>query len=351
MNIQSALSRISAMEDLSTEEMVDVMRQIMSAGATDVQIGAFLLAMRMKGESIDEITGGVQVLREFASRVQVSGPHLVDIVGTGGDGANLFNVSTAACFVVAAAGGRVAKHGNRSVSSSCGSADVLEAAGVRLDISPTQVAQCVNELNIGFMFALMHHSAMRHVTVARNELGMRTLFNVLGPMANPAGLTRQLIGVYDRKLCRPVAEVLQRLGSEHVMVVHSQDGLDEISLAADTFVVELKDDVINEYELRPEQFGFEREPLHGLAVKDADSSLQLLRAALAGEKGYQEKENKDDLRAQRAARLVALNAGAGLYVAGVADSVASGVAMASVTLESGAALEKLQQLATLTQAF
>jgi len=342
MDIQKALARLSEKQDLSTEEMVDVMRQIMSAGSTDVQIGAFLLGMRIKGETIDEITGGVQVLREFASGVQVSGPHLVDIVGTGGDGANLFNVSTAACFVVAAAGGRVAKHGNRSVSSSSGSADVLEAAGVRLDISPEQVARCVNELGIGFMFALMHHSAMRHVTVARNELGLRTLFNILGPMSNPAGLTRQLIGVYDRALCRPVAEVLQRLGSEHVMVVQSDDGLDEISLAADTHVAELKNGEIREYALQPEQLGFKREPLQDLVVDGVDSSLQLLTAALGGEQ---------DERSRRAANLIALNAGAALYVAGIADSISDGVVLANNVLSSGAGLEKLQQLAAMTQGF
>jgi len=342
MNIQMALGRISEKQDLSTEEMVVVMRQIMSAGSTDVQIGAFLLGMRIKGETIDEITGGVQVLREYASGVQVSGPHLVDIVGTGGDGANLFNVSTAACFVVAAAGGRVAKHGNRSVSSSSGSADVLEAAGVRLDISPEQVADCVDELGIGFMFALMHHSAMRHVTVARNELGMRTLFNILGPMANPAGLTRQLIGVYDRALCRPMVEVLQRLGSEHVMVVHSDDGLDEISLAADTFVAELRNSQITEYRLQPEKLGFKRESLNDLAVEGVDESLQLLTSALAG---------SQDQRSLKAAHVIALNAGAGLYVAGIADSVLAGVTLANDILSSGAALEKLQQLVAMTQAF
>lgn len=342
MDIQAALSRIADNKDLSTEEMVAVMRQIMSAGSTDVQIGAFLLGMRVKGETIDEITGGVQVLREFASGVQVSGPHLVDIVGTGGDGANLFNVSTAACFVVAAAGGRVAKHGNRSVSSSSGSADVLEAAGVRLDISPDQVAQCVNELGIGFMFALMHHSAMRHVTVARNELGLRTLFNVLGPMANPAGLARQLIGVYDRALCRPVAEVLQRLGSEHVLVVNSDDGLDEISLAADTHVAELKDGEVQDYMLQPEQLGFQREPMQDLVVDGVESSLQLLTAALGGEQ---------DERSQRAARLIALNAGAALYVAGISDSIKEGVTTARDILSNGTGLEKLQQLAAMTQSF
>jgi anthranilate phosphoribosyltransferase len=342
MDIQTALGRVAEQQDLSTEEMAEVMRQIMSAGATDVQIGAFLLGLRMKGETIDEITGGVQVLREYASGVDVDGPNLVDIVGTGGDGANLFNVSTAASFVVAAAGGRVAKHGNRSVSSSSGSADVLEAAGVRLDISPEQVSNCVDELGIGFMFAQMHHSAMRHVIVARKELGLRTLFNILGPMANPAGLTRQLIGVYDRALCRPIAEVLKRLGSEHVMVVHSDDGLDEISLAADTHVVELKNGEIHEYSLQPEQLGFDRAPLEDLCVDGVNASLELLTAALAGEQ---------DQRSQRAAHLIALNAGAALYVAGVAESVIAGIDLANVILANGKGLEKMQKLAEMTQGF
>lgn len=343
MDIQTALGRIAEKQDLSTREMAEVMRQIMSGSTTDVQIGAFLLGMRIKGETINEITGGVQVLREFASGVQVSGPHLVDIVGTGGDGANLFNVSTAACFVVAAAGGRVAKHGNRSVSSSSGSADLLEAAGVRLDISPEQVTRCVNELGVGFMFALMHHSAMRHVTVARNELGLRTLFNILGPMANPAGLTRQLIGVYDRDLCRPMVEVLQRLGSDHVLVVHSEDGLDEISLAADTHIAELKNGEIREYTVQPEQLGLTRESMADLTVEGVDASLQLITAALAG-------GEKED-RIQRAANMIALNAGAALYVAGIADSISAGVSLASDVLADGSGLEKLQQLANMTQDF
>lgn len=342
MDIQTALGRIAEKQNLSRPEMVDVMRQIMSAGSTDVQIGAFLLGMRIKGETIDEITGGVQVLREFASGVKVEGPHLVDIVGTGGDGANLFNVSTAASFVVAAAGGRVAKHGNRSVSSSSGSADLLEAAGVKLDITPDQVAHCVNELGIGFMFALMHHSAMRHVSLARRELGLRTLFNVLGPMANPAGLKCQLIGVYDRVLCRPVAEVLQRLGSEHVLVVHSEDGLDEISLAADTHVAELKNGAVTEYVLQPEQLGFQRQSMQDLVVEDVSSSLRIITSALAGEK---------DARSQRAAHMIALNAGAALYVAGVTSSVSDGVSTANEVLASGVGLEKLQQLADMTQGF
>lgn len=342
MNIQTALGRIAEKQDLTTEEMVDVMRQIMSAGSTDVQIGAFLLGMRIKGETIDEITGGVQVLREFASGVKVTGPNLVDIVGTGGDGANLFNVSTAACFVVAAAGGRVAKHGNRSVSSSSGSADVLEAAGVKLDITPGEVARCVDKLGVGFMFALMHHSAMRHVSLARKELGLRTLFNVLGPMANPAGLKNQLIGVYDRVLCRPVAQVLQRLGSEHVMVVHSEDGLDEISLAADTHVAELKNGVVSEYKLQPEQLGFKRQGMQDLVVDGVEQSLQLITSALAGEQ---------DPRSQRAAHMIALNAGAALYVAGVVASIVEGVNTANDILANGAGLEKLQQLAAMTRGF
>jgi anthranilate phosphoribosyltransferase len=219
---------------------------------------------------------------------------------------------------------------------------VLEAAGVRLDVTPDQVAHCVNELGIGFMFALMHHSAMRHVSLARKELGLRTLFNVLGPMANPAGLKCQLIGVYDHVLCRPVAEVLQRLGSEHVLVVHSQDGLDEISLAADTHVAELKDGVVNEFTLQPEQLGFRRESMQDLVVDDVASSLLLITSALAGEK---------DARSQRAAHMIALNAGAALYVAGVADSISSGVSMANEVLAGGAGLEKLQQLAAMTQSF
>lgn len=342
MDILAALGRIAEKQNLTTAEMVDVMRQVMSAGATDVQIGAFLLGMRVKGETIDEIIGGVQVLREFATGVKVEGPHLVDIVGTGGDGANLFNVSTASCFVVAAAGGRVAKHGNRSVSSSSGSADLLEAAGVRLDITPEQVAQCVNELGIGFMFALMHHSAMRHVSLARKQLGLRTLFNILGPMANPAGLKRQLIGVYHRSMCRPVAEVLQRLGSEHVLVVNSMDGLDEISLAADTHVAELQHGVVIEYKLQPEELGFARGSLQTLVVDDVAASLQLITSALAGEK---------DERSQRAAHMIAMNAGAALYVAGVADSITDGVERANAVLASGVGLMKLQQLASMTQGF
>ena len=231
MDIKTALEALVSGQHLSSAEMRDLMRQIMTGHATEAQIGAFLVALRIKGETIDEIAGAVEVMRELATAVEVSGDYLVDIVGTGGDESNLFNVSTAATFVVAAAGGRVAKHGNRSVSSNSGAADLLEAAGVNLNLNSAQVALCVEELGLGFMFAPAHHSAMKHAIGPRKELGLRTIFNILGPMTNPAGVTRQLIGVYKKELCKPMAEVLGRLGAEHIMVVHSDDGLDEISIA------------------------------------------------------------------------------------------------------------------------
>jgi anthranilate phosphoribosyltransferase len=339
MDIKQALARIADRQDLSLDQMQAVMGQIMNGAATDAQIGAFLMGLRMKGESLDEITGAVMVMRELASGVDVSGEHLVDIVGTGGDGANLFNVSTAAAFVVAAGGGKVAKHGNRSVSSSSGSADLLETAGVVLGLAPAQVTACVDKIGVGFMFAPSHHSAMRHAIGPRGELGLRTIFNLLGPMTNPAGVQRLLIGVYDAALCRPVAEVLNRLGAEHVMVVHSEDGLDEISAAAATHVAEVKDGTVNEYDVCPEDLGLERTSLEGLEVSGADESLDLIRAALSGAPGD---------RAERARRVVALNAGAALYVAGLAESLANGVAIAGQLLESGRPWAKLEALVDYT---
>jgi len=307
----------------------------MSGTATDAQIGAFLMGLRLKGETVEEITGAVMVMRELASGVEVSGEHLVDIVGTGGDGANLFNVSTAAAFVVAAGGGRVAKHGNRSVSSSSGSADVLEAAGVTLGITPPQVAECVEKIGVGFMFAPAHHSAMRHAIGPRRELAVRTIFNLLGPMTNPAGVKRLLIGVYDRTLCRPVAEVLNRLGAEHVMVVHSDDGLDEISAASVTHVAEAKNGVISEYDISPEELGLQRASLEGLEVANADESLALIRLALSGAPGD---------RAERARRVVALNAGAALYVAGLTANLAEGVREAGRLLGTGTPWARVEAL-------
>jgi anthranilate phosphoribosyltransferase len=339
MDIKQALARIADSGDLSLEEMQAVMRQIMTGDSSDAQTGAFLMGLRMKGESLDEITGAVMVMRELASGVRVSGDHLVDIVGTGGDGANLFNVSTASSFVVASGGGLVAKHGNRSVSSSSGSADVLEAAGVSLDLEPSQVAGCVEDVGIGFMFAPMHHSAMRHAIGPRKEMGLRTIFNILGPMTNPAGVRRLLIGVYDAGLCRPVAEVLDRLGAEHVMVVNSRDGLDEISAAAPTHVVEARDGSIEEYELAPPDLGLEFTSLDGLEVDSALESLDLIRAALSGAPGD---------RAARARRVVALNAGAALYVAGLQASVKDGVTEASRLLQSGTPWARMEALADYT---
>ena len=340
MDIKQALEIVVLGTDLSAAEMRDVMRQIMTGNASEAQIGAFLVALRMKGESIDEIAGAVEVMRELATGVKVSGQGLVDIVGTGGDESNLFNVSTASTFVVAAAGGSVAKHGNRSVSSNSGAADVLEAAGVNLNLSPEQVALCVQALGVGFMFAPAHHSAMKHAIGPRRELGLRTIFNILGPMTNPAGVTRQLIGVYDQALCKPMAEVLGRLGAEHIMVVHSADGLDEISIATETAVAEYRDGVVREYSIAPEDFMIQRQSLEGLAVDNAEQSLALINDAL----GKQATDN-----GAKAADLIALNAGAALYVAGCAASIKEGVAMAQDAIGAGLARAKLTDLATFTQ--
>lgn len=340
MNIQQALGCVINREDLNTEEMVAVMRQIMTGEATPAQIGGFLVALRMKGETLDEITGAATVMRELAAGVQLDTENLVDTCGTGGDGANLFNVSTAGAFVVAAAGGRVAKHGNRSVSSSTGSADVLEAAGVALDLSPEQVAGCVNDIGVGFMFAPAHHSAMKHAIGPRKELGQRTIFNMLGPMTNPAGVKRQVIGVFNRDLCRPMAEVLGRLGSEHVMIVHAADGLDEISLACETYVAELKDGAVSEYTIKPEDFDIATQNLDGLSVSSAEESLALIQNALS---------KRDSEAGQKAADIIALNAGAAIYVSGVAQTLVEGVAMAQDAVGSGLAKEKITELAAYTR--
>jgi anthranilate phosphoribosyltransferase len=341
MDIKQALARIAEKQDLSLKEMQAVMGQIMGGAATDAQIGAFLMGLRLKGETLDEITGAVMVMRDLASGVEVGGGNLVDIVGTGGDGANLFNVSTASAFVVAAGGGRVAKHGNRSVSSSSGSADLLEAAGVRLGLAPADVTRCVEQVGVGFMFAPAHHSAMKHAIGPRKEMGVRTIFNILGPMTNPAGVKRLLIGVYAKALCRPVAEVLSRLGAEHVMVVHSEDGLDEISAAAATHVAEAKDGTVREFDVSPADLGHEPVSLDGLEVSGADESLALIRAALSGAPGD---------TADRARRVIALNAGAALYVAGLAENLPQGVARADHLLASGKSWARVEALVDFTAA-
>ena len=340
MNIQQALARVVENDNLSREDMAAVMRQVMSGDATGAQIGGLLVALRMKGETTDEIAGAAQVMRELATPVDVADPHLVDLVGTGGDDANLFNVSTASSFVVAAAGAKVAKHGNRSVSSTSGSSDVLEHLGVPLDLVPEQVARAINEVGVGFMFAPAHHSAMRHAVGPRKELGLRTLFNILGPLTNPAGVRRQVIGVFAADLCQPMAEVLKALGAEHAMIVHSDDGLDEISIAAGTRVVELRDGSISSYHITPEEFSLERQSLDGLSVNSAAASAAIINDALSG---------KDDATSSKAAAMLALNAGATIYVSGVAATLADGVAMAEDVLASGQAAEKLKQFIDFTQ--
>lgn len=342
MDIKEALNRVVNQLDLSTAEMQDVMRLIMTGQCTDAQIGAFLMGMRMKSETIDEIVGAATVMRELAAPVQIKAERLVDTCGTGGDGMNVFNVSTAAAFVVAAAGGRVAKHGNRAVSGKSGSADLLEAAGVYLNLKPEQVARCVESVGVGFMFAPAHHGAMKHAIGPRRELGLRTVFNMLGPMTNPAGVKHQVIGVFSQALCRPMAEVLQRLGSQHVLVVHASDGLDEISLAAPTHVAELKDGVISEYRIQPEDFGIRSQTLIGLTVDDAQGSLALIRDAL----GKRKTDN-----GQKAADMIVLNAGAALYAADLATSLKEGVQLAQDALHTGLAWEKLDELVSFTAVY
>jgi anthranilate phosphoribosyltransferase len=338
MEISQALNRLLKRENLSGEEMQSVMQTIMSGQATDAQIGGLLMALRMKGETIEEIAAAAQVMRSLSVGVDIADrTGLTDTCGTGGDGANIFNVSTATAFVAAAGGAKVAKHGNRSVSSKSGSADLLEAAGVNLNLTANQVAACVEELGVGFMFAPAHHGAMKHVIAARKELGVRTIFNLLGPLTNPAKAPSQVLGVYDRSLLVPFAEVLKQLGSEHVMVVHSDDGLDEISVAASTHVAELKNGAIREWTIDPQEYDMDHASLEGLSVDSAQQSLNIIRAAFHNSEG--------------AARdIICLNAGAALYVSGVASSFADGVLQARSTIAQGLAQAKLDQFIELTQA-
>lgn len=336
MDMSSAIRAMTERRDLTVEQMRAIMRTIMTGEATPAQIGGFLIGLRMKGECVDEITAAAEVMRELATPVRVAHPHLVDTCGTGGDAVGTFNISTASAFVVAAAGGKVAKHGNRSVSSKSGSADVLEAAGVDIDLTPEQVARCIDEIGVGFMFAPKHHVAMRHAIGPRREMGVRTLFNLLGPLTNPAGARRQVLGIFDRSFQRPVAEVLHKLGSEHVLVVHASDGLDEISIGAPTEVVELRAGHIHAYMIEPEQFGLTRAGLKSICVKDAQASLAMMHRLLHGESGP-------------ARDIVALNAGAALYTAGVADTLKHGVERAAAAIDSGTALAKLDALVAFTR--
>jgi anthranilate phosphoribosyltransferase len=336
--VQQAIAQLVERRDLTQAEMHAAMMAVMTGEATPAQIGAFLVALRMKGETVAEMTAAAQVMRTLSSKValQVNRKHLVDTCGTGGSGIPLFNISTASAFVVACAGGFVAKHGNRSVTSKSGSADLLEAAGVNLELTPEHVTHCVHEIGVGFMFAVKHHSAMKHAIGPRREIGIRTIFNVLGPLTNPADAPNQVLGVFGAALVRPIADVLQNLGSEHVLVVHSEDGLDEISLAAPTHIAELKDGVIREYTITPEELGLQRQSIDTLMVGNAVESLALVKTALT--------DNHS-----KAADIVALNAGAAIYAANLCSTLKQGVDMARDVLGTGIAWEKMQEFAVFTQ--
>ena len=338
MNIQQVLQQLLDKQALTFAEMREVMHFIMSGSATDAQMGGFLIALRCKGETIDEIAAAVEVMRELANKVTVNGAHIIDTCGTGGDGASTFNISTTCAFVVAAAGGQVAKHGNRSVSSRCGSADLLEVAGVNLNLNTEQVEQCVNDIGVGFLFAPKHHGAMKHTIHVRKEMGVRTLFNLLGPLSNPAGAPNQLIGVFAKEWVEPLAHVLKKMGSQHVLVVNADDGLDEISIASATSVAELKDGQVSTYTITPEQFGFNRASLAELAVDNAETSLVIVKSVL---------DNQDSA----AKDIVLLNAGAAIYAANLTDTLAAGIEKARHVIASGEAKAKLDALIAYSQKF
>jgi anthranilate phosphoribosyltransferase len=335
VDVRNALARLAERKNLSQEESRSVFAEVMSGDATPAQIGALLMAFRVKGETAEEIAGAAQTMRALSTRVEVDVPYLVDTCGTGGSGAKLFNISTAAAFVAAAAGAHVAKHGNRKMTSASGSADLLEAAGARLDLTPAQIAQCIREVGVGFLFAQAHHSAMRYAAPVRQELGVRTLMNLLGPLTNPAGARRQVIGVFSPLFQETLARVLKLLSAEHVLVVHS-NGLDEIALDSSSYVVELKDGQISGYEITPEQFGIQRRSVAELHGDSPEASLALVRQALA----------EPD---SAAADIVSLNAGAAIYASGVANSLANGVLMAQDAIAAGLARERLDEFVRFTR--
>jgi anthranilate phosphoribosyltransferase len=337
MTPKAALQKLIDHVDLTHDEMLDVMGQIMRGEFTHAQTAGLLMGLRVKGETVDEIAAAAQVMRELAAKVKVvDDTYLVDTCGTGGAVNKAFNVSTSSAFVAAGAGARIAKHGNRAASSKTGSADVLEALGVNINLMPDQVAQCVNDIGIGFMFAPNHHSAMKHAAPIRRELGVRTLFNLLGPLTNPAGAKRQVMGVFHKDLVGLLARTLQRLGSTHVMVVHSADGMDEISFSGDTYVAELKDGAVTEYTINPQQFGLPLHSVDSIHVENAEESKRVITAVLNGEKGP-------------ARDIVLLNAGAAIYVAGLVANMQEGIQQAAAVIDSGAAKNKLQQLTALSQ--
>jgi len=338
MDIQTAINNVINHIDLNREDMHSVMQTIMQGNATSAQIGGLLVALRIKGETVDEITAAAEVMRKLVTKVDVDKTNLVDTCGTGGDSLNTFNISTTSAFVAAASGARVAKHGNRSVSSKSGSADVLEAAGINIELDEEQVASCIENVGIGFMFAPMHHSAMKHAIGPRRELGVRTLFNVLGPLTNPAAAPNQVIGVFSKEWLNPLAETLKQLGSHHVLVVHSEDGMDEISISTKTFITELKNGEIKNYEISPDNFGIKKHNIAELSVKNINESLTMMKSVL---------DNNDNA----AKAIVSINAGAAIYAAGISDSIKDGVDKALDVIESGAAKKKLEMLIQHSQSF
>jgi anthranilate phosphoribosyltransferase len=337
ITIQEALQRTIEHREIFHDEMLSLMRQIMNGEVSPVMIAALTVGLRVKKETIGEIAAAAQVMRELSTKVDVPDrEHLVDIVGTGGDSSHTFNISTASMFVAAGAGARVAKHGGRSVSSKSGSADVLEALGANIMLSPSQVAACIAETGVGFMFAPSHHTAMKHAGPVRKELGIRTIFNILGPLTNPAGAPNQLIGVFHQDLVGIHIRVLKQLGSTHALVVYGRDGMDEVSLGAATMVGELRDGEIREYEIHPEDFGLSMKSNRGLKVKDAGESKEMLLEALGNIEGTPRE-------------IVTLNAGTALYAANVASSIADGIVLAREAIASGAAKRKLDEFVATTQ--
>jgi len=337
VDFATVIKQLMAGDDLSGPDMSQVMRTIMTGEATDAQIGGFLVALATKGESSEELIAAAELMRELASPVRVAGKALTDIVGTGGDGAKIFNVSTASSFIAAAAGATIAKHGNRSVSSSSGAADLLEQAGVKLDLSADEVARCIDQVGVGFMFAVNHHSAMRHAIGPRKELAVRTIFNVLGPLTNPASAEHGLVGVFDARWLAVFADVFKAVGARHMLCVHSDDGLDELSIASSSQVYELNGGQIDHYSISPEDFGLNRGSLNDIKVDSAAESLDMIKAAYAGEN-------------ETASNMLALNAGAAIYAADLCGNIEQGVKMAQDAMASGLAWQKLQDLAQFTEA-
>ncbi|OGS95124.1 MAG: anthranilate phosphoribosyltransferase [Gallionellales bacterium RIFCSPLOWO2_02_FULL_57_47] len=339
MNYSQTLTKLIERHDLPFDEMRELMEHIMGGHLTPAQIAAILIALRVKGETVAEIAAAAAVMRELSTKVNVKhAGHLIDTCGTGGDGAQTFNISTTSAFVAAAAGAHVAKHGGRSVSSTCGSADVLEKLGVNVNLTADQVAQCVDQIGIGFMFAPNHHSAMKHAAPVRRELGVRTLFNLLGPLTNPAGAQNQVIGVFHQSLTAKLAQVLGELGSRHVLVVHGADGMDEISISEGTYIAELKDGKVSEYTVHPDLFGLASAPIGMLRVANVDEACEKLLGVLNNEVGVP----RD---------IVQMNAGAAIYVAGLAGTLKEGVKKAGQVIASGAAKTKLDHFIALSNRF